>query len=58
MAIAALQHFLVDALCVCCLYMLAATRPLADLLSLFILYNVLAFLTQPRTGYVVDRLKH
>ena len=58
MAIAALQHFLVDALCVCCLYMLAATRPLADLLSLFILYNVLAFLTQPLTGYVVDRLKH
>ena len=57
-AIAALQHFLVDALCVCCLYMLAASRPLADLLSLFILYNVLAFLTQPLTGYVVDRLKH
>ena len=57
-AIAALQHFLVDALCVCCLYMLAATRPLADLLYLFILYNVLAFLTQPLTGYVVDRLKH
>jgi MFS family permease len=57
-AVAALQHFLVDALCVCCLYMLAATRPLADLLSLFILYNVLAFLTQPLTGYVVDRLKH
>jgi len=57
-AVAALQHFLVDALCVCCLYMLAASRPLADLLSLFILYNVLAFLTQPLTGYVVDRLKH
>ena len=57
-AIPTLQHFLVDALCVCCLYMLAASRPLADLLSLFILYNVLAFLTQPLTGYVVDRLKH
>lgn len=57
-AVAALQHFLVDALCVCCLYMLAASRPLADLLYLFILYNVLAFLTQPLTGYVVDRLKH
>lgn len=58
LAIPALQHFLVDALCVCCLYMLVTTRPFADQLSLFLMYNVLAFLTQPLTGSLADILKH
>lgn len=57
-AIPTLQHFLVDALCVCCLYMLLAADPFTNLLITFIMYNVLAFLTQPLTGWLTDRIAH
>lgn len=45
-------HFTVDCLCASCVFMVA------DGLELFVLYNILAFLTQPLTGLMVDRAKH
>ena len=56
--IGALLHFLVDGLCICCLYLMVCPFDATQFINYFILYNVLAFLTQPLTGYVVDRLKH
>ncbi len=54
--ICALLHFLVDGLCACCLYLVVWPSTTLDVVSLFIIYNVLAFLTQPLTGWVVDRM--
>ena len=56
--ISALLHFLVDGLCVCCLYLMVCPFDASQFVGYFILYNVLAFLTQPLTGYMVDRLRH
>ena len=53
--LAAALHFCVDGLCLCCLYM--ATTGIRDLLKYFVVYNVLAFLTQPLTGMLADRVK-
>ncbi len=53
----AVMHFLVDGLCICCMYLPAFPLDTSDVFSLFILYNVLAFLTQPLTGWCMDRLK-
>ena len=50
-------HFLVDGLCICCIYLLADSSSVANLLGVFITYNVLAFLTQPLTGMLADRLR-
>ena len=54
--ICALLHFLVDGLCACCLYLVVWPMTDIDVVTLFIIYNVLAFLTQPLTGWVVDRM--
>lgn len=53
--LAAALHFCVDGLCLCCLYL--ATTGIRDLLKYFVVYNVLAFLTQPPTGMLADRVK-
>ena len=51
-----LMHLMVDALCACCLCLLSVRYGGAyNILELYILYNVAAFLTQPFTGYVADR---
>ena len=51
-----LMHLMVDALCACCLCLLSVRYGGAyNILELYILYNVAAFLTQPLTGYVADR---
>ena len=55
--IGALLHFLVDGLCLCCLYLLVSPFNLQNFLGVFILYNVLAFLTQPLTGLWADRMR-
>lgn len=50
------MHLMVDALCACCLCLLSVRYGGAyNILELYILYNVAAFLTQPLTGYVADR---
>jgi len=53
--VAAALHFCVDGLCLCCLYL--ATAGVSELLRYFVVYNVLAFLTQPLTGMLADRAK-
>jgi len=57
-ALASAMHFLVDGVCVCCLYQLTFPFSIPHLLAIFMAYNVLAFLTQPLTGWVADRLRH
>jgi predicted MFS family arabinose efflux permease len=57
-AIYAVLHFMVDGLCICALYLLSGSMSFAPIATAFLLYNVLAFLTQPLTGMVSDRLKH
>lgn len=51
-----MQHFLVDGVCACCLSLLAGSAGLMSLVGVFMTYNVLAFLTQPLTGMLADRL--
>lgn len=55
--IGALLHFLVDGLCLCCLYLIAFPFSLPRLTGIFVVYNVLAFLTQPLTGLLADRMR-
>lgn len=57
MGIGALLHFLVDGLCLCCLYLIAFPFSLPRLTGIFVVYNVLAFLTQPLTGLLADRMR-
>ena len=49
--LASAMHFCVDALCLCCLYL--TTGNVRD----YLIYNVLAFLTQPFTGMIVDKIR-
>ena len=53
--ILSLMHFLVDGLCVCLLYLMAPHCGEAGIMTVFILYNVTAFLSQPLTGWYADR---
>ena len=56
--IATVLHFLVDGLCVCMLFLMAPRQYGAmDVTAMFLTYNVLAFMTQPFTGWWVDRLR-
>lgn len=54
---ATILHFLVDGLCVCSLYLMAGTAAMTDMLAFFLTYNILAFMTQPLTGWWIDRLQ-
>lgn len=58
--ICSVLHFLVDGLCLCCAYLLTAPFSLQsssfNILEIFLTYNILAFLTQPLTGWVADRI--
>ena len=47
-------HFLVDGLCVCCLYLMASIESVSLMMGIFLTYNVLAFMTQPLTGMCAD----
>ena len=55
--IGALLHFLVDGLCLCCLYLIVFPFSFSYLTGIFVVYNVLAFLTQPLTGLLADRMR-
>lgn len=48
-------HFLVDGLCICCLYL--TTDNCTDMVLTYVIYNVLAFLTQPLTGWWADKMR-
>ena len=54
--ISSVQHFLVDGLCICCMYLLAGAY--SDSLGAILTYNVLAFMSQPLTGLIADRMVH
>lgn len=56
--ISSVLHFLVDGLCVCCLYLLSPAADVSRLFGIFLTYNVLAFMTQPFTGMWADRSTH
>jgi hypothetical protein len=56
--IATVLHFLVDGLCVCALYLMVGNVNASDLPILFLVYNVLAFMTQPLTGWWIDHNLH
>mgnify|MGYP006916044936 CR=1 FL=1 len=56
-ATCAAMHFAVDGLCLCCLYLMAAGGSAEALVGVFVVYNVMAFLTQPLTGLMADRLR-
>ena len=49
-------HLMVDGLCLCCLYMVAERYGQSVLFPAFIAYNILAFLSQPFTGWLIDRM--
>ena len=62
--ISCVQHFLVDGLCICCMFLL--TGLYSDQfgaygdrvgLGVILLYNVLAFMSQPLTGLMADRME-
>lgn len=55
--IGALLHFMVDGLCLCCLFLIAFPFSIPRLAAIFVVYNVLAFLTQPLTGLLADRMR-
>ena len=59
------QHFLVDGLCICCAFLLAELYgdrfgAYGDKVSMgaILIYNVLAFMSQPLTGLLADRMTH
>lgn len=51
------MHLMVDALCACSMCLLATQYGTANILTLYVLYNVAAFLTQPLSGHVADRMR-
>lgn len=54
--ISAAMHFLVDGLCLCTLYLMSPSFEAWNLAGIFMTYNLLAFLTQPLTGHLADRI--
>ena len=56
--VGAVMHFLVDGLCICCLYLLLPSYGSVGLVKVFLTYNILAFMTQPVTGLWVDRIRN
>ena len=55
--ICSVMHLLVDGICVCCLYLMASSFSGTQILGIFLLYNVLAFLSQPFMGMWADWLE-
>lgn len=47
-------HFTVDALCACCMFMMTPLLGTVGAAVCFVLYNVLAFMTQPFVGLWID----
>ena len=57
-SISAMLHFLVDGLCISCMYTVAYPFDMPRLATVFMTYNVLAFLTQPLTGAIADKARN
>ena len=54
--LATILHFLVDGLCVCSLYLMVRPETMYDWAGMLLTYNLLAFTTQPLTGWWTDRM--
>lgn len=52
--IASAMHMLVDCLCICVLYLLSRSFTGDEIVTAILLYNILAFCTQPLTGMIAD----
>jgi len=62
--LSSVQHFLVDGLCICCMFLLMGSYSghfgaYGDRVGMgaVLTYNVLAFMSQPLTGLMADRMK-
>ena len=55
--IGSVLHFLVDGLCICCLYAMVAPFGLVHLTGVFVTYTLMAFATQPLTGMWADAMR-
>ena len=53
--ISSVQHFLVDGLCICCIYLLAPLYDSSIVVKAVLAYNVIAFMSQPFSGMWADR---
>ena len=56
LALSSAMHLMVDAICVCCLYLMAMSFPVPYVAAVFVTYNIIAFLTQPLTGLYIDKV--
>ena len=56
-AVTTMLHFLVDGLCICCLYMMIPFFHSAQIMAYIFVYNVLAFMSQPLIEIMVDMLE-
>lgn len=50
-------HFLVDGLCCCCLFLASGSAEWGNVVTIFMIYNLLAFATQPFSGILADKLR-
>lgn len=64
-SISSVQHFLIDGMCICCMFLIIDIysghfSAYGDRMGWggILLYNVLAFITQPFTGMLADRMGH
>ena len=55
--ISAALHFLVDALCCCCMLLTAMSLGSLNLYYVYLTYNVVAFMSQPLTGWLADCIR-
>lgn len=51
------MHLLVDGICVCCLYLMASSFSTTQIVGIFLTYNILAFMSQPLTGMMADKME-
>jgi predicted MFS family arabinose efflux permease len=51
------MHFLMDGLCICCMYLLVPGFETGVVVGALLTYNVLAFMSQPLTGMLADRME-
>ena len=58
LGISSMLHLLVDGLCMCSLFLLSSLTDYSVIFNALIIYNVLAFLTQPFTGLMADKMPH
>lgn len=54
LTIASAMHMLVDCLCICALYLLSRSFTGDEIVTAILLYNILAFCTQPLAGMIAD----